>query len=68
MFASRYRRTSGLTGEIGKAVIAAGKNAVAHFEIKSDQFTEAWNAVYGGWLPESGYQPDDRPCFECIPE
>jgi AraC family transcriptional regulator len=51
-------------GEIGKAVIAAGKNAVAHFEIKSDQFTEAWNAVYGGWLPESGYQPDDRPCFE----
>jgi AraC family transcriptional regulator len=20
--------------------------------------------VMGGWLPESGYQPDDRPCFE----
>jgi len=20
--------------------------------------------VYGVWLPESGYQPDDRPAFE----
>jgi AraC family transcriptional regulator len=51
-------------GEIGKATIPAGKNAIAHFEIKSDQYTDAWNAIYGGWLPESGYQPDDRPCFE----
>jgi AraC family transcriptional regulator len=51
-------------GEIGKATIPAGKNAIAHFEIKSDQYADAWNAIYGGWLPESGYQPDDRPCFE----
>lgn len=51
-------------GEIGKAIIPAGKNAIAHFEIKPDQYGDAWNAVYGGWLPESGYQPDDRPCFE----
>jgi AraC family transcriptional regulator len=51
-------------GEIGKAVIPAGKNAIAHFEINADQFGDAWNAVYGGWFPESGYQPDDRPCFE----
>ena len=20
--------------------------------------------VFGGWLPESGYQPDDRLCYE----
>ena len=51
-------------GEIGKAIIPAGKYAIAHFEISVDQFGDAWNAVYGGWLPESGYQPDDRPCFE----
>ena len=51
-------------GEIGKAVIPAGKNAIAHFEINADQFGDAWNAIYGGWFPESGYQPDDRPCFE----
>ena len=51
-------------GEIGKATIPAGKCAIAHFEINLDQYGDAWNAVYGGWLPESGYQPDDRPCFE----
>jgi AraC family transcriptional regulator len=51
-------------GEIGKSIIPAGKYAIAHFEIRPDQYGDAWNAVYGGWLPESGYQPDDRPCFE----
>jgi AraC family transcriptional regulator len=51
-------------GEVGKSTIAAGKYAIAHFEIKSDQYSDAWSAIYGGWLPESGYQPDDRPCFE----
>ena len=51
-------------GEIGKTTIAAGKYAVAHFEIKTDQYEDAWKAVYGGWLPESGYQPDDGPCYE----
>jgi len=51
-------------GEIGKATIPAGKYAIAHFEIELDQYGDAWNALYGGWLPEGGYQPDDRPCFE----
>lgn len=51
-------------GEIGKSVIPAGENAIAHFEINSDQYGDAWSAVYGGWFPDSGYQPDDRPCFE----
>lgn len=51
-------------GEIGKMTIPAGKYAIAHFEISPDRYGDAWNAVYGGWMPESGYQPDDRPCFE----
>lgn len=51
-------------GEIGKMTLPGGKYAVAHFEINGDQYQEAWNMVFGGWLPESGYQPDDRPCFE----
>jgi AraC family transcriptional regulator len=51
-------------GEIGKARIPAGKYAAAHFEITPDQYQDAWNAVYGGWLPESGYQPQDGPCYE----
>ena len=51
-------------GEIGKSTIPAGKYAVAHFEITPDQYQDAWNAVYGGWLPTSGYQPADGPCYE----
>ena len=51
-------------GEIGKSTIPAGKYAVAHFEITPDQYQDAWNAVFGGWLPTSGYQPIDSPCYE----
>lgn len=51
-------------GEIGKMTMPGGKYAVAYFELKTDEFELAWNTVCGVWLPESGYQPDDRPCFE----
>jgi AraC family transcriptional regulator len=51
-------------GEIGKSTIPAGQYAVGHFELDPDQYEQAWNLIYGGWLPDSGYQPDDRPCFE----
>jgi len=51
-------------GEIGKMTIAGGKYAIARFELSSDQFQDAWDAVCGGWLSESGYQPEDGPCFE----
>ncbi len=51
-------------GEFGRMTVAGGRYAVARFEIDARQFGEAWNAVYGGWLPKSGYQPDDRPPLE----
>jgi AraC family transcriptional regulator len=51
-------------GEIGKMTVPGGKFAVARFEIFEDQYQEAWDAIYGAWLPESGYQPDDRLCYE----
>lgn len=51
-------------GEIGKMTIPGGKFAVARFEINNDEFEACWDAVMGGWLPESGYQPDDRLCYE----
>ncbi|MDY6933054.1 MAG: AraC family transcriptional regulator [Spirochaetota bacterium] len=51
-------------GEIGKMVISDGKYAFARFEIHSEEYQDAWDFVYGCWLPESGYQPDDRPCYE----
>jgi AraC family transcriptional regulator len=52
-------------GEVGKGSIPAGQFAMARFEINADEYGEAWDIVYGEWLPESGYQPDERgACFE----
>lgn len=55
-------------GKIGKMEIAAGSYAVGRFEVDSREFSEAWDWMYGTWLPQSGYQPDDGPCFEIYPE
>jgi AraC family transcriptional regulator len=55
-------------GEIGKMELEAAKYVVARFNVDATQFNEAWNWVYGHWFPESGYQPDDKPCFEMYPE
>jgi AraC family transcriptional regulator len=51
-------------GEVGKTKVAGGKYAVGKFELDPDQYPEAWASIYGGWLPQSGFQPDDRPAFE----
>jgi AraC family transcriptional regulator len=54
-------------GEIGTMLIPAGRYAVARFQLAADEYVQAWNTVCGAWLPESGYQPDDRPFFEMFP-
>ncbi|MEM7184342.1 MAG: AraC family transcriptional regulator [Spirochaetota bacterium] len=52
-------------GEIGKMTLQGGKYAIAHFELQDPQeFAAAWNGLYGRWLPESGFQPNDGPPFE----
>ena len=51
-------------GEIGKMKIEGGKYALGHFELNPDEYEGAWKTIYGDWLPQSGYQPDDKPCFE----
>lgn len=51
-------------GEVGKQALAGGAYAVARVKIHPKQYAEAWDSLMGGWLPSSGYQPDDRPCFE----
>lgn len=55
-------------GDIGKMKIEGGNYVVARFELTENDFTDAWNWVFGNWFPQSGYQPDDRPCFEMYPE
>ncbi len=51
-------------GEVGRMTIPGGLFAVARFEVAPDEFGEAWDALMSDWLPESGYQPDDRMCYE----
>ncbi len=53
-------------GEIGTMDAPGGKYAVARFELDPSQYGDAWAAVFGGWLPQSGFQPDDRPAFEMM--
>jgi AraC family transcriptional regulator len=51
-------------GEIGKMTLQGGQFAVASFELKSDEYEDAWDELMGAWMPDSGYQPDDRLCYE----
>jgi AraC family transcriptional regulator len=55
-------------GEVGKLHLEAARYVVARFEVTANDFQTAWEWVYGQWLPNSGYQPDDKPCFEMYPE
>ena len=47
-------------GEIGKAIIPAGKHAVGRFQIDVTGFEKAWSTVCL-WVTESGYQPCGNP-------
>ncbi len=51
-------------GDIGRMSISAGDVAVGRFELGVDDYPEAWYAMAAGWLPDSGYEPDDRLPFE----
>lgn len=56
-----------VSGEIGKMTIPKGTYAMARFVLRSDEFSAAWQWVYSTWLPSSGYQSGDNPCFELYP-
>lgn len=50
--------------DIGAMTVPGGLFAVAHAEIDQTQYGEAWNRLIGEWMPQSGYQPDERMCYE----
>ena len=56
------------SGEIGLMDLCAGQYGVGRFTVEPDGYGEAWNWMYGTWLPQSGFVPDDRQCFESYPE
>jgi AraC family transcriptional regulator len=55
-----------VSGEIGKMTIPAGKYAIARFTLGEKDYQEAWDWIYSKWLPQSGYEPDDRLPFELM--
>ena len=54
-------------GEFGCMELAGGKYAVGRFMLDTDEYQGAWDYMITKWLPESGYAPDDRLCFEYYP-
>jgi len=52
------------SGEVSIMEMAGGRCALLRYRLGVTDFSAAWNYTYGCWLPESGYQGDDRPCFE----
>ncbi len=55
-------------GEVGKMEVESAKYVIARFELTENDFQKAWEWLYGHWLPNNGYQPDDLPYFETYPE
>lgn len=51
-------------GEVGIMETHSGRYAVAGFRGGPEIFKKAYDFLYGVWLPGSGFQPDDFPCFE----
>ncbi len=51
-------------GDIGTMLVPGGTCAIARFELHDQEVGLAWEAMMSGWLPESGFQLDDRHCYQ----
>jgi len=49
---------------IGQLSLPAGKHAVLHFEGTDEDLQKYYKWLYTEWLPNSGYLPNDAPCYE----
>lgn len=46
-----------------------GRYACGRFTGKpGNEVHEAWTHMFAGWLPQSGYQPDNKPALELYEE
>jgi len=52
-------------GDVHTMKVPGGLFAVAHVEIDSSEFGEAWDKLVGEWMPENGCESDEsRLCYE----
>jgi AraC family transcriptional regulator len=54
-------------GEIRTAEISAARYAIYTFKGRREDIGDAYALLYGGWLPQSEYIPDDKPTLELYP-
>ncbi len=52
------------SGRVNVTDMPGGKCAVLAFRGTAFEIERGWHDFFSAWLPGSGYQPDDRPCFE----
>ncbi|PJI08082.1 MULTISPECIES: AraC family transcriptional regulator [Clostridium] len=50
--------------DVGSMILSSGKYVVGHFNIFQDEFSDAWDFMYGEWLTNSGFKPRDSFPFE----
>jgi AraC family transcriptional regulator len=43
---------------------ASGRYAITQFNGTAGEIVAAWERTFGQWLPDSGFEPDDKPCIE----
>jgi len=48
--------------------LPGGRHAVARYTGKGDDLGKAWSEIYGLWLPSSGFEPANVPCFDIYHE
>jgi len=51
-------------GEVTTMTIPGGLFAVGHFELDESEYGAAWDKLMGEYVPQSGYAPDERLCYE----
>lgn len=52
------------SGEVNLMTVPGGRYAVGAFNLRGDEYAKAWESMYGGWLPESGFVPGEGTPFE----
>jgi AraC family transcriptional regulator len=52
------------SGQVNVCVLPGGRYAVADFKGHTANIGDAWMTLLREWLPSSGMQCDERPCFE----
>lgn len=60
-------QTVSVSDDVGIMTIPEGKYAVGRFRVNEKEYEQAWQYMYGKWLPNSGYKPDERFSFEYYP-